>query len=286
MKISKRDIKSFIGTNVLRFATIFGLIFLAIFLYTIFSRGGSVISLSFLTEVPKKGMTEGGIYPAIIGTLALTLTSILIAFPIGLFAAIYLVEYAGKNWFVRSIRVAIGTLSAVPSIIFGLFGLTVFVVFFDLGVSILSGALTLAVMVLPYIIKTSEEALKAVPQSFREASIALGANKSRTILKVVLPTAFQSIITGIVVSIGRVAGETAPILFTAATFYTRELPSSFMDEVMALPYHIYALMTEGTNPVKQEPMAYGTAVVLLALVLIVSLVAIIWRYNIRRKKKW
>ncbi len=281
-----RKIKKNIGINLLRGAVGFSILFLGLFLYTIFARGGSVLSLSFLTEVPRNGMTEGGIYPAIVGTLLLTVVSISIAFPIGLLSAIFLVEYAHQGWFTRIIKVAIGTLSAVPSIIFGLFGLTVFVVFFNMGVSILSGSLTLAIMVLPYIIRTSEEALKAVPNSFREASIALGATKSTTIIRVVLPAAIKSVITGIIVSIGRVAGETAPILFTAATFYTREMPGSLMDEVMALPYHIYALMTEGTDPLKQEPIAYGTALVLLGLVLTVSAAAIFLRYTIRRKQKW
>jgi phosphate transport system permease protein len=174
----------------------------------------------------------------------------------------------------------------VPSIIYGLFGLTVFVRLFNFGVSLLSGALTLGVLALPVIINASEEAIRSVPEDFRDASLALGATKRQTILRVILPTALPNILTGAIISIGRVAGETAPIMFTAATFYTRLLPKSAMDEVMALPYHIYALMTEGAHPAKQVPMAYGTAVVLLALVLLVSTVAIVIRYRIRKKRKW
>jgi phosphate transport system permease protein len=231
-------------------------------------------------------MTKGGIFPAIIGTLYLTVLSVLFAFPIGVLSAIYLVEYAKENFLVTVIRTAIGTLAGVPSIIFGLFGLAIFVITFGFGVSILSGSLTLGIMVLPVIIKASEEAIKAVPDSFREASYALGATKRQTIMKVVIPTAIPSILTGAIMSIGRAAGETAPILFTAATFYTRRLPTSIFDEVMALPYHIYALMTEGTSPEYQVPIAYGTSVVLLGLVLMISSVSIIIRYRMRRKKKW
>ncbi len=245
-----------------------------------------MISFSFLTEPPKEGMTKGGIFPAIIGTLYLTILSVLFAFPIGVLSAIYLIEYAKESILVTIIRTAIGTLAGVPSIIFGLFGLAIFVITFGFGVSILSGSLTLGIMILPVIIKASEEAIKAVPKSFREASYALGATKRQTILKVIIPTAMPGIMTGAIMSIGRAAGETAPILFTAATFYTRRLPKSIFDEVMALPYHIYALMTEGTSPEYQVPIAYGTAVVLLGLVLIISSVSIIIRYRMRRKKKW
>ena len=245
-----------------------------------------MISFTFLTQPPKDGMTKGGIFPAIIGTLYLTILSVLFAFPIGVLSSIYLVEYAKDSLPVTTIRIAIGTLAGVPSIIFGLFGLAIFVIKFGLGVSILSGALTLGIMILPLIIKASEEAIKAVPDSFREASLALGATKRETIMKVVIPTAIPSILTGAIMSIGRAAGETAPILFTAATFYTRRLPKSIFDEVMVLPYHIYALMTEGTDPEYQVPIAYGTAVILLGLVLIISSVSIIIRYRMRRNKQW
>jgi phosphate transport system permease protein len=187
---------------------------------------------------------------------------------------------------VTVVRLAINTLAGVPSIVFGLFGLTVFVNMFGFGVSLLSGACTLCILILPIIINASEEAFKAVPQDFREAAYALGATKRQAILKVVLPTALPNILTGAIISVGRAAGETAPILFTAATFYNRHLPGSPFDEVMALPYHIYALMTEGTSPKFQVPIAYGTSIVLLLLVLSVNAVAIIIRYNLRRKKQW
>lgn len=281
-----RKVKEFLGINVLRLTIFISVLFLFLFILLVFVKGGRMLSFSFLTQPPKAGMTKGGIFPAVIGTLYLTLLSVLFAFPIGVLSAIYLVEYSRKNLLVTIIRTAIGTLAGVPSIIFGLFGLAIFVVTFGFGVSILSGSLTLGIMILPLIIKASEEAIKAVPNSFREASYALGASKRQTILKVVIPTAIPSILTGAIMSIGRAAGETAPILFTAATFYTRRLPKSIFDEVMALPYHIYALMTEGTDPEYQVPIAYGTAVVLLCLVLIISSVSIIIRYRMRRKKKW
>jgi phosphate transport system permease protein len=281
-----RKIKEFLGINALRLAIFISILFLFLFLFLIFSKGAKMISFSFLTQPPKDGMTKGGIFPAIIGTLYLTVLSVLFAFPIGVLSSIYLVEYAKESPLVTIIRIAIGTLAGVPSIIFGLFGLAVFVITFNMGVSILSGSLTLGIMILPIIIKASEEAIKAVPDSFREASYALGATKRQTIIKVVIPTAIPSILTGAIMSIGRAAGETAPILFTAATFYTRRLPKSIFDEVMALPYHIYALMTEGTSPESQVPIAYGTAVILLGLVLLISSVSIIIRYRMRRRKKW
>ena len=281
-----RKIKEVLGINLLRLTIFISVLFLFLFIILIFTKGGKLISFSFLTQPPKAGMTKGGIFPAIIGTLYLTVLSVLFSFPVGVLSAIYLVEYANENLMVTVIRTAIGTLAGIPSVIFGLFGMAIFVIAFDFGVSILSGSLTLGIMILPVIIKASEEAIKAVPDSFREASYALGATKRQTIMKVVIPTAVPSILTGAIMSIGRAAGETAPILFTAATFYTRRLPKSIFDEVMALPYHIYALMTEGTSPEYQVPIAYGTAVVLLGLVLLISSVSIIIRYRIRSRKKW
>jgi phosphate transport system permease protein len=284
--MNPRKIRELLGMSALRMAIFISIVFLFLFIILISSKGAKLISFSFLTEPPREGMTKGGIFPAIIGTLYLTVLSVSFAFPIGVLSAIYLVEYAKENFLVTIIRTAIGTLAGVPSIIFGLFGLAIFVITFGFGVSILSGSLTLGIMVLPVIIKASEEAIKAVPDSFREASYALGATKRQTIMKVVIPTAIPSILTGAIMSIGRAAGETAPILFTAATFYTRRLPKSIFNEVMALPYHIYALMTEGTSPEYQVPIAYGTSVVLLGLVLMISSVSIIIRYRMRRKKKW
>jgi phosphate transport system permease protein len=201
-------------------------------------------------------------------------------------SAIFLTEYAKSKRFVRIIKVGVNALAGVPSVVFGLFGLAVFVKFFNFGVSILSGALTLGILILPIIIRASEEAIIAVPKIFREASFALGASKWQTVTRIVLPISLPGILTGAILGIGRAAGETAPILFTAATFYQRKLPTSIFDEVMALPYHIYALMTEGTKPDAQVPIAYGTAVVLLFLVLAVNLIAIVIRTRMRRAKKW
>jgi len=231
-------------------------------------------------------MTEGGIFPAIIGTLLLSVGAILFALPLGVLAAIYLKEYAGAKKWVRIIRIGINNLSGVPSVVFGLFGLAIFVKFFRFGISLLSGSLTLGILILPVIIRASEEAISSVPLSFKEASFALGATKWQTVKKIILPVALPGILTGAILSLGRAAGETAPILFTAVTFYTRYLPGSIFDEVMALPYHIYALMSEGTKPELQVPIAYGTALVLLLLVFAINFVAILMRIQIRRKKKW
>jgi len=236
--------------------------------------------------MPQKGMTAGGIFPAILGTLYLTIGAICFALPLGTSAAIYLTEYSAQNRLVRIIRVGVNNLAGVPSVVFGLFGLAIFVKFLNFGVSILSGSLTLGILILPTIIRASEEALSAVPQSFREASLALGATKWQTIQKVVLPNSISGILTGSILSIGRAAGETAPILFTATTFYTMRLPDSIFSEVQTLPYHIYALMTEGTHPESQVPIAYGTALVLVLLVLGLNLIAFILRNRFRRSKKW
>jgi phosphate transport system permease protein len=263
-----------------------GIIFLFALLIVIFTGGVEVISPSFLFEFPKEGMTKGGIFPAIVGTFLLSIGAIIFAFPLGILGAIYLREYAKERRLVRIIRVGVNNLAGVPSVVFGLFGLAVFVKFFGFGVSILSGALTLGILILPIIIRATEEALMSVPDSFREASFALGATQWQTVWNIVLPSALPGILTGTILGVGRAAGETAPIMFTAATFYNRQLPSSIFDEVMALPYHIYALMTEGTKPEFQMPIAYGTALVLLLLVLLINLIAIIIRYRARKNRKW
>lgn len=251
--------------------------FLGSIIYFISARGFQVISWEFLTQGPRMGMTQGGIAPAIVGTFYLTLGAILFALPLGLACAIYLCEYSPKGFIVNMIRISINNLAGVPSVVFGLFGLAVFVKFFGFGISILSGSLTLGIVILPLIISSSQEALMAIPQSIREASLSLGATKWGTIKNIVLPTALPGILTGIILSIGRVAGETAPILFTAAAFYTRGYPKSVFSEVMALPYHIYALMTEGTHPEKQTAIAYGCSLILLMMVLFISGIAIIIR---------
>jgi len=283
--MNSRKVKELVGFAVLRLATFLILFALFIILYFISVRGIRVIDCQFLTQMPSEGMTSGGILPAILGTFYLTLCAICFALPLGVAAAIYLVEYARQGRLVRIIRIGINNLAGVPSIVFGLFGLAVFVKYFGFGVSILSGGLTLGILILPIIIRASEEALLAVPQSFREASLALGTTKWQTIYRIVLPSAISGILTGSILGVGRAAGETAPILFTAVTFYSIRLPTSIFSEVQALPYHIYALMTEGTHPEAQVPIAYGTALVLLFLVLGVDLIAIIIR-NRARKRKW
>jgi phosphate transport system permease protein len=271
----------YFGFSLLWISIIPTLFFLGIIIYFVCVKGISVISWDFLTEVPRRGMTAGGIAPAVVGTLYLTIGAILFSLPLGLACAIYLCEYSPKSYVVNIIRMSINNLAGVPSVVFGLFGLAVFVKFFGFGVSILSGSLTLGIMVLPQIISASQEALIAVPQSHREASLALGATHWQTIKKIVLPSALPGILTGVILSIGRAAGETAPILFTAATFYTRGYPDSIFSEVMALPYHIYALMTEGTHPEKQTAIAYGCALILMALVLAMSALAIFVRQRQR-----
>ena len=262
------------------------LFILGFIFYFLFSKGIKIISWDFLTKMPKKSMTAGGIFPAILGTFYLTFGAMLFALPLGVSSAIYLSEYVAQNRLVKVIRLGINNLAGVPSVVFGLFGLVVFVKYLNFGISILSGSLTLAILILPTIIRASEEALLAVPQTFREGSLALGATKWQTIQKVILPNAISGILTGSILSIGRAAGETAPILFTAVTFYKMRLPGSIFSEVQALPYHIYALLTEGTHPETQVAIAYGTALVLIGLVLAFNLIAIFLRNKFRRSKKW
>jgi len=260
--------------------------FIAYILFDILFHGLPAISGKFLFDNPKKSGAEGGIFPAIVGTLLLVLGTILIALPLGMFSAIYLNEYARQSKFTHSIRMAIVTLAGIPSIVFGLFGLGLFVITLNFGSSILSGAITLACMILPTIIVASEEALKTVPQYMREGSLALGATKWETIYKNVLPYALPGMLTGAILGIGRAAGETAPILLTAAAFFLPQLPTSVFDQVMALPYHLYILATQHPDAQKILPMQYGTALVLLFLVVGLNLVAIILRIRVRKKYKW
>ncbi|MDI6777187.1 MAG: phosphate ABC transporter permease PstA [Syntrophales bacterium] len=255
-------------------------------LFHIFVNGIGVINWDFLTLPPRESMTKGGIMPAILGTLYLTLGAITVAIPLGIASAIYLSEYAKQGLMVRVVRIGVNCLAGVPSVVFGLFGLGFFVVFLRFGSCILSGALTLGILILPTIIGAAEEALKAVPQTFREASYALGVSRWDTISRIVLPNAIPGILTGSILGIGRAAGETAPIMFTAAAFFTARLPSSIFDEVMALPYHIYVLATAGTHIEETIPIQYGTALVLVALVLSIDLVAIVIRSYMRKRKRW
>lgn len=256
------------------------------FLVFIFVNGFRVLSWDFLTLPPTDSMTRGGIMPAILGTVYLTLGAIIIALPLGVMSAIYFSEYAKQGSAVRFIRLGVNCLAGVPSIVFGLFGLGLFVVFLRFGPCILSGALTLGFLILPTIIGASEEALKAVPQTFREASLALGVSKWQTIYKIVLPNALPGILTGSILGVGRAAGETAPIMFTAAAFYTGALPNSIFSEVMALPFHVYVLATAGTHIEETRPIQYGTILVLVGFVLSVDLVAIVIRSYIRKRKRW
>lgn len=250
----------------------------------IIKNGAPAISWEFLTSAPRMGMREGGIFPAIVGTLYLVLGTILFALPVGVLSAVYLTEYAKENALTRLIKLAIINLAGVPSVVYGLFGLGLFVIFLKMGSSILAGSLTLAIMILPVIITTSKEALDSVPLAFREASLALGSSRWQTIRYAVLPHALPGILTGTILGIGRAAGETAPILFTVAAFYLPKLPKSVFDQVMALPYHLYVISTQVPN-VKME-IRYGTALVLVALVLSMNLAAIVVRSHFRRGKKW
>ena len=250
----------------------------------IIKKGLPAINWQFLSDIPRQGMRSGGIFPAIVGTFYLVFGAILFALPIGLLAAVYLSEYAKDNLLNRIIKLAIVNLAGVPSVVYGLFGLALFVVFLKFGASILSGSLTLGIMILPIIITTSREALESVPGSFREVSLSLGASKWQTIRHIVLPNAIPGILTGTILGLGRAAGETAPILFTVAAFYLPRLPKSIFDQAMALPYHLYVISTQVPNV--DEKVRYGTALVLLFLVLFMNLVAIIIRYNFRKKKKW
>jgi phosphate transport system permease protein len=272
-----------IAFAVLFLSTVIVIVPVALILVLIIQKGMSAITWQFLTEMPRMGMKAGGIYPAIIGTLFLILCTIAIALPVGVLAAIYLTEYSKANIFTRLIEVAIVNLAGVPSVVFGLFGLALFVVFFKLGASIIAGSLTLAIMILPVIITASKESLNTVPQSFREVSLSLGATKWQSIRHAVLPYSLPGIITGAVLGISRAAGETAPILFTVAAFYLPRLPKTLFDQCMALPYHLYVLATQVPNVPSQ--IQYGTALVLVALVFSLNFVAILIRAYFRRRKK-
>ncbi len=245
--------------------------------------GLPAISREFLTSMPRDSMTAGGIFPAIVGTVVLSLLAIVVAFPLGCAAAVYLAEYARPGRLTRAIRLGISNLAGVPSVVFGLFGLAFFVVYLGFKVSILSGALTLAILSLPVIIGTAEEAIKAVPDSYRHASYGLGATKWQTIRRIVLPSAAPGMLTGAILGVSRAAGETAAIMFTAAVFFKSVLPASVFDSVMALPTHIYVLATAGTDIDKTRPLQYGSALVLVVLILLMNSLAIWLRSRWQRK---
>jgi len=280
--LTGEGLKEKIGFGVLLLATLLVVVPVILIIWLIISKGWSALSLEFLFSMPREGMRAGGIFPAIIGTFYLVLASISFSLPVGVMAAIYLSEYARDNFLTRLINLAIVNLAGVSSVVYGLFGLSLFVVFLRFGVSILSGALTLGIMTLPVIITTTREALRAVPQSYREVSFSLGASKWQTIRHSVLPSALPGILTGAILSLGRVAGETAPILFTVAAFYLPKLPGTIFDQAMALPYHLYIISTQIPNI--REDYRYGTALVLVGLVLIMNISAVVIRSKYRKKK--
>lgn len=265
-------------------ATVLIVIPVGLIIFIILKKGLPAMSWEFIMDIPRRGMREGGIFPAIVGTIYLVSGAIIFALPVGLLAAIYLSEYARNNFLTRMIKLAIVNLAGVPSVVYGLFGLSLFVVFLKFGASILAGSLTLGIMILPIIITTSREALESVPHSFREVSLSLGSSKWQAVRHIVLPNAIPGILTGTILGLGRAAGETAPILFTVAAFYLPQLPRSIFDQAMALPYHLYVISTQ--VPGVDEKIRYGTALVLLILVLFMNLVAIIIRYQFRKRKKW
>lgn len=271
--IRKKELKQTIAFNLFRVLSISVVLILVLILSFITINGIKVISWEFLTSMPKEGMTQGGIFPAIVGTLCLVAGSMIFAVPVGVLSAIYINEYTKESFFKRFVKLMTNNLAGIPSIVFGLFGMSLFVNTLKFGDSILAGSLTLGLLTLPVVIRTTEEALKSVENSFRHGSYALGATKLQTIRRVVLPMAFPNIITGLILSIGRVSGETAPILFTVAAYFLPKLPHSIFDQVMALPYHLYVICTSGTNIAESRPMAYGTALVLIVIVLFVNILA-------------
>lgn len=276
------ETSSFVIITILSYAIIGFLLFV---LGYIFLQGYKALSWDFIVSFPKNEMREGGIFPAIIGTLYLMIGSSLVSVPIGVMTAIYLTEYVKNVKVLNFIRLGINNLAGVPSVVFGLFGMSIFVICLDFGSSIIAGSLTLGILNLPLVIRSTEEALLTVPISYREASLSLGATRWQTIYKIVVPTALPGILTGIMLSLGRAAGETAPIMFTCATFYTPFVPDSLFSEVMALPYHIYVLATAGTHIEATRPIQYGTAIVLIVLVLGLNLAGMIMRYSYRKKLK-
>jgi len=283
--MTRKQLKQCIAFNFFRLISLMVVAILFVVLGFIMLKGFQVINWEFLTTMPKDGMTGGGIYPAIVGTLCLIAGSMIFAFPVGVLSAIYMNEYLKETFLKRFIRTMTNNLAGIPSIVFGLFGMSLFVNTLKFGDSILAGSLTLGLMVLPVIIRTTEEALKSVDDTLRIGSYALGATRLQTIRRVVLPVAFPNILTGLILSIGRVSGETAPILFTVAVYFLPKLPSGIFDQVMALPYHLYVLTTSGTNVTESRPMAYGTAFVLIMIVLILNLLANLIRRIAGKKTK-
>jgi phosphate transport system permease protein len=280
--MSREGRRQTVGFGALLLATLLVVIPVIFIVGMIVAKGWSALSLNFLFTMPTEGMKAGGIFPALVGTIYLVAAAVLFSLPIGIMAAIYLSEYAKDNLLTRLINLSIINLAGVSSVVYGLFGLSLFVVFLKFGVSIISGALTLGVMTLPVIITTTREALRTVPRSYREVSFSLGATRWQTVRHSVLPSAVPGIITGAILSIGRIAGETAPILFTVAAFYLPKLPHGLSDQAMALPYHLYIISTQ--IPGIPENYRYGTALVLVGLVLIMNISATIVRARYRKRK--
>jgi phosphate transport system permease protein len=269
---------------VLGVVTLFVIAPILLTIFYVTKNGIGAISWEFITQPPRNGMRQGGIFPAIVGTILLVVGTMLFSLPLGVLSAIYLVEYARDNFFTRLVKLSVVNLSGIPSIVYGLFGFTMFVLFLRLGTSILAGSLTLAIMSLPVIITATKEALESVPVSFREISLSLGATKWQTVRHCVLPYAVPGILTGTVLSLGRAAGETAPILFTVAAFYLPRLPRSLFDQVMALPYHLYVISTQVPN--MPAELSFATGFVLIALVFLMNLASIILRAHYRKKRLW
>jgi phosphate transport system permease protein len=279
-----RNLTQRLGFALLTLIAIFTVLPIIAVVAYIFYMGLPAITWEFLTEFPTNGMRSGGIMPAIIGTVILTFVTTILCVPLGIAAAIYLSEYATENRFTRSIRLALITLAGIPSVVYGLFGLGMFVLFFQMGTSILAASLTLAIMTLPVVITTAEESMRSVPQAFRTVSTSLGATSWKTIRRIILPEAVPGILTGVILGLERAAGETAPILFTGAVFSLPSLPSSLLSPTMALPYHLYVIATQ----VPEMPLSiqYGTALVLLVFVLGLNLIATIIRSRARAKRQW
>lgn len=288
MKRNMRNFKQQLGFTLLRLAVALVLFIVFYIIWDILSKGAGAISWEFITARPRKGMSEGGIWPAIVGTFWVSIVTILFSVPVGIFAAIYLNEYASQGRLVRLVRLAIRNLSGVPSIVHGLFGFALFVMMMNLGLSVLSSGLTLGLLTLPWTITASEEALKTVPLSYREGALALGATRWQTIRTNVLPYAIPGMLTGTILGLARAAGETAPILFTGVAFFWPHLdsfPKVLTSQFMALPYHLFIMATQHHEIVKVRPLAYGTALVLLVLVLVMNFSATWIRYRFRKKFK-
>lgn len=280
--MNKKKFIEFLGFFSLRICVYLVLAVILLFVYDIGSKGVGSINWEFLSQAPRKGMTEGGIFPAIIGTFLVTIVTAILAVPLGMFAAIYLNEYAKQTKLTRIIRLSIRNLSGVPSIVYGLFGVILFVNILKFGTSVLSAGLTLGLLTLPWTITASEEALKTIPNSYREGALALGATKWQAIRTNVLPYALPGMLTGTVLGLARAAGETAPIMFTGAAFYLPMLPKSLADQFMALPYHLYVMATQHHAISQVRPLAYGTALVLIILILLMNLAVFILRFRLRR----